>query len=140
MIFVRCRKVAKVDINRPRSRTGESCRKLNPDALRLSPNCATLEVDGLLREPLKLTLGQLHIGLIERGSAYELGYQRVEPVAPADEEAQVAAGLLREFAARAGPFYLEVGFEEPHRPYHYGGATPDSSRGVSVPGYLPDVP
>jgi N-sulfoglucosamine sulfohydrolase len=78
--------------------------------------------------------------LIERGSAYELGYQRVDPVAPADEEADAAIGTLRGLAGRAEPFYLEVGFEEPHRPYDYGGATPDSSRGVSVPGYLPDVP
>jgi hypothetical protein len=45
----------------------ESGRKLAPDALRLSPAGATLEVDGLLREPLRLTLGQLHIGLVERG-------------------------------------------------------------------------
>ena len=44
-----------------------------PDALRLSPNGATLEVDSILREPLKLTLGQLHIGLVERGSARERG-------------------------------------------------------------------
>jgi N-sulfoglucosamine sulfohydrolase len=77
--------------------------------------------------------------LIERGSAHELGYQRIEPVAPAYEEAETAVGLLRELAHRADPFYLEVGFEEPHRPYDFGGAVPDTSRGVSVPGYLPDV-
>ena len=37
--------------------------------LRLSPQGATLEVDGLLQQPLHLTLGQLQIGLIDRGSA-----------------------------------------------------------------------
>jgi hypothetical protein len=47
----------------------ESGRRLSPDALRLSPAGATLEIDGLLREPLRLTLGQLHIGLVERGPA-----------------------------------------------------------------------
>jgi hypothetical protein len=47
----------------------ESGRKLSPDALRLSPAGATLEVDGLLREPLRLTLGQLHIGLVDPGPA-----------------------------------------------------------------------
>ncbi len=47
----------------------ESGRKLSPDALRMNPNGATLEVDGLLREPLKLTLGQLHIGIVDRGPA-----------------------------------------------------------------------
>jgi hypothetical protein len=49
--------------------TFESGRKVAPDALRLNPNGATLEVDGLLREPLRLTLGQLHIGLVDRGPA-----------------------------------------------------------------------
>jgi arylsulfatase A-like enzyme len=38
------------------------------------------------------------------------------------------------------PFYLEVGFEEPHRPYDFGGAEPDDSLGINVPLYLPDVP
>jgi N-sulfoglucosamine sulfohydrolase len=35
------------------------------------------------------------------------------------------------------PLYLEVNLEEPHRPYDQGGARPDRSRGVSIPGYLP---
>ena len=47
----------------------ESGRRLAPDALRLNPNGATLEVDGLLRTPLKLTLGQLQIGMVDRGPA-----------------------------------------------------------------------
>ena len=40
-----------------------------PDALRLSPNGATLEVDSILRAPLKLTLGQLHLAQVDRGPA-----------------------------------------------------------------------
>jgi hypothetical protein len=47
----------------------ESGRKLAPDALRMNPAGATLEVDGLLRAPLKLTLGQLQIGMVDRGPA-----------------------------------------------------------------------
>jgi hypothetical protein len=47
----------------------ESGRRHAPDALRLSPNGASLEVDRLLRAPLRLTLGQLHIGLVDRGPA-----------------------------------------------------------------------
>jgi arylsulfatase A-like enzyme len=35
------------------------------------------------------------------------------------------------------PFYLEVNLEEPHRPYDQDGARPDTSRGVTAPGYLP---
>jgi arylsulfatase A-like enzyme len=78
--------------------------------------------------------------LIDRGSAHELGYTRVLPVAPAYDEAAATLALLRELAGSEAPFYLEVGFEEPHRPYDFGGAVPDSSRGVDVPGYLPDAP
>ena len=81
-------------------------------------------------------IGMQH--LIEHGSAHELGYQEVEPVAPAYDEAEVALAQLRALSAARKPFYLEVGFEEPHRPYDFGGAQPDTSRGVAVPPYLPD--
>ena len=47
----------------------ESGRRMVPDALRLTPNGATLDVESILREPLQLTLGQLQIGLVERGGA-----------------------------------------------------------------------
>jgi N-sulfoglucosamine sulfohydrolase len=78
--------------------------------------------------------------LIDRGSAQELGYTRVLPVAPAYEEASAAVALLQDLSRSDAPFYLEVGFEEPHRPYDFGGAKPDTSKGVNVPGYLPDAP
>lgn len=77
--------------------------------------------------------------LTARDQAAELGYHRVAPVAAAGEEADMAGALLRELAASPRPFYLEVGFEEPHRPYDFGGAQPDDSRGVAIPGYLPDT-
>lgn len=83
-------------------------------------------------------IGMQH--LIERGRAEELGYERVFPVAPAGEEAVTAIQYLADLAERGKPFYLEVGFEEPHRPYDFGGAAPDASRGIDVPAYLPDVP
>lgn len=47
----------------------ESGRRLAPDALRINPAGATLEVDGYFHTPLKLTLGQLHLGMIDRGPA-----------------------------------------------------------------------
>jgi arylsulfatase A-like enzyme len=78
--------------------------------------------------------------LVDRPAARELGYSSVLPVAPAYEEADAAVGVLRELSRQLAPFYLEVGFEEPHRPYDFGGAGPDSSLGVDVPGYLPDGP
>jgi arylsulfatase A-like enzyme len=78
--------------------------------------------------------------LVEHGSEPDLGYQRVLPVAPAYAEAESAIALLRDFARQDKPFYLEIGFEEPHRPYDFGGAQPDTSRGVAIPPYLPDAP
>jgi N-sulfoglucosamine sulfohydrolase len=78
--------------------------------------------------------------LIEHGRAEELGYEWVMPVAPAGEEAVAAGECLRELTHNDHPFYLEVGFEEPHRPYDFGGARPDSSLGVEVPPYLPNTP
>ena len=51
-----------------------------PDALRLSPNGATLEVDSILREPLKLTLGQLHLARVDRGPAKVRGQAGRFPV------------------------------------------------------------
>jgi hypothetical protein len=51
----------------------ESGRRLAPDALRINPHGATLEVDGFFHTPLKLTLGQLHLGMVDRGSAKAKG-------------------------------------------------------------------
>ena len=106
-----------------------------PYGWRLAPNVP--HTAQLLAEAGYTTtlVGMQH--LIDRGSARELGYQSVLPVAPAYEEAEAAVALLRELPS---PWYLEVGFEEPHRPYDFGGAQPDTSRGVAVPGYLPDAP
>ncbi len=82
-------------------------------------------------------IGMQH--LVERDSAAELGYHEVSPVRPAYEEADAAIAQLRDLAAGDRPFYLEVGFEEPHRPYDFGGATPDNSLGVAIPPYLPNT-
>src|SRR3954469_7325448 len=52
----------------------ESGRRRGPrDALRLSPQGAVLEVDALLKAPLRLPLGRLHIGLVDRGAARASG-------------------------------------------------------------------
>jgi hypothetical protein len=58
----------------------ESGRRMAPDALRLSPNGATLEVDSILREPLRLTLGQLHLAQVDRGPAKVRGQAGRFPV------------------------------------------------------------
>jgi hypothetical protein len=51
----------------------ESGRRMAPDGLRINPAGATLEVDGFFHTPLKLTLGQLHLGMIDRGPAKAKG-------------------------------------------------------------------
>jgi N-sulfoglucosamine sulfohydrolase len=43
-------------------------------------------------------------------------------------------------ATPGAPLYVEINFFEPHRPYDFGGAEPDTTAGVLVPPYLPDAP
>jgi hypothetical protein len=47
----------------------ESGRRIAPDALRLTPAGASLEAEGMFVQPLRLTLGQLQIGIVDRGPA-----------------------------------------------------------------------
>ena len=70
----------------------------------------------------------------------ELGYEKASPAIPAVEMAESAAAFLAARANPTRPFYLEVGFFEPHRPYDWGGAQPDCSQDVAVPPYIPDSP
>jgi arylsulfatase A-like enzyme len=99
------------------------------------------------------------VGVIhETASGYQrCGYERYLRPATAAAATDAAIGLLREFRATsaAKPFFLCVGFIEPHRlPYHdptWPGATPndssfpgpalkpDDSLGVEIPGYLRDT-
>lgn len=67
-------------------------------------------------------------------------YESEDPVVPAPELAEQAALFLRSAARSKKPFYVEVGFFEPHRPYDWGGAVPDRSRGVEVPQWIADSP
>lgn len=38
------------------------------------------------------------------------------------------------------PFYVQLGFNETHTPFHFGGAYPDKSKGVTVPPYIAETP
>ncbi|MFO8006802.1 MAG: sulfatase [Candidatus Brocadiia bacterium] len=55
-----------------------------------------------------------------------------------DQVAEGVGEFLRERAGQSRPFYLQVGFFETHRPFDFGGAEPDDSKGVYVPPYLED--
>ena len=98
------------------------------------------------------------VGVIhETASGYQrCGYERYLPPATATKATDAAIGLLQEFRGKPEkPFFLCVGFIEPHRlPYpkpSWPGATPndssfpgpalkpDDSLGVEIPGYLRDT-
>jgi N-sulfoglucosamine sulfohydrolase len=98
------------------------------------------------------------VGVIhETASGYKrCGYDRYLPPASAVPATDAAIRMLREYAAKPGrPFFLCVGFIEPHRlPYRepsWPGALPndnsfpgpalkpDDSLGVQIPGYLRDT-
>jgi hypothetical protein len=48
-------------------------RRRSEDCLRLTPNGATIAFERLLRAPLRLPLGQLQLGLVDRGAARTSG-------------------------------------------------------------------
>ena len=66
-----------------------------------------------------------------------LGFNEILPERPADAVAQNLEEFLQSGNANS-PFYFEVNFFEPHRPYDFGGVSPDYTNGVYVPGFLPE--
>jgi N-sulfoglucosamine sulfohydrolase len=60
--------------------------------------------------------------------------------APCEDVAGEAIRYLNAVGSRSEPFYLQVGFIEPHRRFDYGGARPDDSLGITIPAYLVDEP
>jgi N-sulfoglucosamine sulfohydrolase len=50
--------------------------------------------------------------------------------------AQSCINFITKSKADSEPFYLQAGFLEPHRKFDFGGAVPDSEKGVFVPPYL----
>jgi arylsulfatase A-like enzyme len=83
-------------------------------------------------------IGVQHVTHSQKAPA--LGYDHVLPIEPAPRLAETARKFLKSKARSDKPFYLEIGFFEPHRPYDWGGAAPDSSKGVDLPPYIPDAP
>ncbi|MFI4912381.1 MAG: sulfatase [Sedimentisphaeraceae bacterium JB056] len=59
---------------------------------------------------------------------------------PCELIAEDSADYIKRHGDSQKPFYLQIGFFEPHRNFDFGGAKPDSSKGVFVPPYLVDEP
>jgi len=67
-----------------------------------------------------------------------LGFHEAHRDRPADAVAANVERFLAERGAQSGPFYVEINFFEPHRPFDFGGVEADTTAGVYVPPYLPD--
>ena len=66
-----------------------------------------------------------------------LGFKKIFPERPADAvvkniKENIDSNLFKK------PFYAEINFFEPHRPFDFGGVKPFKSKGISVPKYIPN--
>ena len=68
--------------------------------------------------------------------ARRLGFHHVHGQGTGPEVAEEASRFLLGNTSRR-PAYVEINLVEPHRPFDFGGAEPDSSRGVYIPPYVP---
>ena len=107
--------------------------RLRPDARHLA---ATLRDAGWRT----VHLGVQHLTRAGDAHVRALGYD-VHDV-PHAEASVVADRAVAELRSVTGPFFLNVGFEEPHRDAHGGfrDHPPYDARGIDRPPYLPDTP
>ena len=84
--------------------------------------------------------GTQHVTAFNEPAVKALGFDRVLPGYLAPELAESVTAYLAE--AHNRPFFLNVGFFEPHRDGTGGfkQAPPDTWRGVDLPPYIPDTP
>jgi N-sulfoglucosamine sulfohydrolase len=78
--------------------------------------------------------------LVGGEQAQSLGYDTARTRGPARDLAEAAVTFLNAPERQAKPFYLEVGFFEPHRPFDFGRVGPDDSKGTNLPYYINDTP
>jgi arylsulfatase A-like enzyme len=71
--------------------------------------------------------------------AQRLGYDTVIAREPAEVLGGIAGHQIETLAHQDQPFYLEVGFTEPHRPFDRWGIVADDTLGVALPHYVPDT-
>lgn len=85
-------------------------------------------------------IGMQHVTDQVERAVQRLGFDHVQLADDADTIAELVADHLRNSAT--DPFFLNIGFVEPHRDAngYFRQAPPDRSRGVQVPPYLPQTP
>lgn len=118
---------------------------------------------GLTHQGFRLNDGVKHAAELLRERGYEsvlfsfqheaneeewprLGFERYEVPQTGDPQypfmfksaPEVAEGFADFLENRSDerPFYAQIGFNETHTPFWFGGAVPDRSRGVEIPPYL----
>jgi arylsulfatase A-like enzyme len=128
-------------------------------ALHTGQHAHSVGVLGLAHRPFNWHLhpDQMHVARRLREAGYEttlmgvqhvthrqkapaLGYDHVLPIEPAPHLAETAQRFFENRGRPDKPFYLEIGFFEPHRPYDWGNTAPDRSKGVDLPPYIPNAP
>ncbi len=84
-------------------------------------------------------VGMQHVTDRTPEAVQQLGFQEVRPAHHAGDVADAAIDWLR--GAPDGPFFLNIGFTEPHRDESglFKQAAPDTQLGVDVPPYLPQT-
>lgn len=104
--------------------------RLHPDEVHLARH---LQQAGYLTAQT----GVQHVTGHDAASVRALGFDQVTPAETAAAIADHAIDFLRGQPRR--PFFLNIGFPEPHRDARgrYRQAPPDASRGVDLPPYLP---
>ncbi len=79
-----------------------------------------------------MLFGHQHVTYQEKS----LGFNRIFPARPADEVIKNIRKTINEKLS-IKPFYAEINFFEPHRPFDFGGIKPFKSKGVFIPKYIP---
>ncbi len=82
---------------------------------------------------ISILFGLQHVTYNEK----TLGFKKIFPERPADAvvkniKENIDSNLFKK------PFYAEINFFEPHRPFDFGGVKPFKSKGISVPKYIPN--
>ncbi len=77
----------------------------------------------------------------EARSSERCGYQHISPHGSCAELADMFESFIQHRpTANRRPFFAQIGFFEPHRPFPHDDVAPLPHDRINVPGYLPDIP